>query len=454
MLLTTWLTMAARWRQAFAQDRSFHRVLHVLLGLMSTLGRGTITNALGSFQQTADWSADYRAFSRSDWDDRALFRGVIGECAPYLGAMPRIVVSLDDTGLPTSSRKIRQASLMRDAMGPKYRPNFIQGLRCLHGIIHIPSQAEGLGATGISVGFELAPPPKKPKRNASAAEWEVYREAQKTCSLTARSAERVDLLREDLDGAGLLQPMLCVVDGGYTNKTLITRLPGRVDLIGRVRKDIRICLPAKGKGRKVYGESLPTPEQLRHDGCLLIQRGECFYGQRTRDVQYKDMKGILWPSGGKRRLMRLIIVLPTPYRPVGCRKLKYDQPAYLITTDLETPALELIQHYLDRWQIEVLHRDLKTHVGLGDAQVWSEKSVTRLHPALVAAYALLKLASMKAFGPTRTKDYYPLPKWRSRNDREALRKPSAHDLLTRLRADLATEVHRTAIHSREIHAVA
>jgi hypothetical protein len=69
-------------------------------------------------------------------------------------------------------------------------------------------------------------------------------------------------------------------------------------------------------------------------------------------------------------ICHLSIVMPTPYRPPGARKLKYDQPAYLITTDLITSAQALIQ-----------------------AQVWSDKSVPRLHPALVAAYALLKLAA-------------------------------------------------------------
>jgi len=160
-----------------------------------------------------------------------------------------------------------------------------------------------------------------------------------------------------------------------------------------------------------------------------------------RDLHFKELSGILWPAGGQRRRLRLIIVMPTPYRPPGSRKLKYDQPAYLITTDLITSAQALVQAYLDRWEIEVLHRELKAQVGLGQAQVWSDKSVPRLHPALVAAYALLKLAGMKAFGPTRTADYHELPQWRSRRDREGLRKPSANDLLTRLRADLAEKVH-------------
>lgn len=446
--------MVARWRSAFAQDRSFQRFLWVLLGLIAVRGRGTITSALGFFGQILCWSSDYRAFSRSDWEERELFRGVIREAAPYIEREDRVVVSLDDTGLPKSSRKIRQVSWLRDPLGPKFKVNFIRGLRCLHAILHIPSQAEGLGITGISVGFELAPPPKKPKRSAPKDEWDAFRMLQNTQSLTARGAALVATLRRDCDEAGLKQRMLCVVDGGYTNKTLITRLPERVDLIGRVRKDIRICLPAKGSGRCVYGEELPTPELLRVDGCLIPRACTCFYGQRVRQVVFKEMKGILWRSGGQRRLLRLIIVTPTPYRPPGCRKLKYDQPAYLITTDLETEAQVLIQAYLDRWEIEVIHRDLKTHVGLGQAQVWSEKSVTRLHPALVAAFAMLRLASLKAFGPTRTADYHELPLWRSRRDREGLRRPSAHDLLTRLRADIALQVQETPLHPRDIHAIA
>ena len=317
---------------------------------------------------------------------------------------------------------------------------------------------EGLGATGISVGFELAPPPKKPKAKAPPEDFVAYKAAKLTRSLTARGVEMLKTLRKDCDAEGLKQDILAVGDGGYTNHTLIQGLPARMEFIGRVRKDIQLFSPAPGKGRKVYGERLPTPEEFRTDVTLLERFTTCFYGGKNRDVRYKELGGILWPNGGQRRKMRLIIVLPTPYRPPGARKLKYDQPAYLITTDLITSTQALIQAYLDRWEIEVIHRELKSQVGLGQAQVWSDKSVPRLHPALVAAYALLKLAALKAFGPTRTADYHELPPWRSQKDREGVRKPSANDLLTRLRADLAAQVHGKppdgTLHPRETYAAA
>ncbi len=441
MLLQTWLAMAGWWRPAFAQERSFLRVLWIMLGLLATRGRSTVTSALALFGLTGRWSADFRTFSRSDWDAQACFRGVLHHAAPYLGSQRQVIFSLDDTGLPKRSRRIKSCGWMRDPLGPKFQVNFVWGLRCLHGMVHLPPQVEGLGATGISVGFELAPPPKKPKSKAPAEAFAAYKEAKKTRSLTARGLEMLKQFRKDCDAEHLTQDILAVGDGGYTNQTLLQGLPGRMEFIGRVRKDIKLCLPAVGKGRKVYGERLPTPEAFRTDVTLMEHTTTCFYGGKDRKLQFKELSGILWRSGAKRRRLRLIIVIPTPYRPPGCRTLKYDQPAYLITTDLTTSAQALIQAYLDRWEIEVLHRELKTHVGLGQAQVWSDKSVPRLHPTLVAAYALLKLAAMKAFGPTRTTDYYELPRWRSKEDRLGLRKPSAHDLLTRLRADLAAQIH-------------
>jgi len=457
MLLQTWFAMAGWWRSAFVQDRSCLRVLWVLLGLLTTRGRGTVTSALAMFGLTGRWSADFRAFSRSDWDSQACFRGVLHHAAPYLRDQRQVVMSLDDTGLPKRGRMIKACSWLRDPLGPRFQTNFVWGLRCLHAIVHLPSQVDGLGATGISVGFELAPPPKKPKAKAPPEDFVAYKAAKKTYSLTARGVAMLMGLRKACDAEGLKQDILAVGDGGYTNKTLIQGLPSRMEFIGRVRKDIKLFLPAK-KGRKVYGEQLPTPEAFRTDVTLLGQVTTCFYGGKNRDITFKELSGILWPTGGRRRRLRLIIVMPTPYRPPGARKLKYDQPAYLITTDLVTTAQSLIQAYLDRWEIEVLHRELKSQVGLGQAQVWSDKSVPRLHPSLVAAYALLKLAAIKAFGPTRTADYHELPPWRSQRDREGLRKPSANDLLTRLRADLAAQVHLKppdgTLHPRETYSAA
>jgi hypothetical protein len=101
-----------------------------------------------------------------------------------------------------------------------------------------------------------------------------------------------------------------------------------------------------------------------------------------------------------------------------------------LSTDLDTPAGQLIQAYFDRWQIEVNNRDEKDLLGIGQAQVRSLQSVPR-HPAFaVACYSLLLLTALRSFGPGRTSDYLDLPKWRKHAKR-----PSFLDILTILRKE-------------------
>ena len=86
---------------------------------------------------------------------------------------------------------------------------------------------------------------------------------------------------------------------------------------------------------------------------------------------------------------------------------------------------------MDRWQIEVAHRELKDGFGIQDSQVRHEKSVPR-HPGFeVAVYSMLHLAALKACGPRRTADYLPPPKWYAGGVR-----PSLLDIVQLLRKQI------------------
>jgi hypothetical protein len=116
----------------------------------------------------------------------------------------------------------------------------------------------------------------------------------------------------------------------------------------------------------------------------------------------------------------------------GRSKKKYRDPAYLLTTDLLGTPREMVQAYLDCWQIEVNHREEKDTLGVGQAQVRFPRSVPRQPAFVVAAYSALLLASLLAHGPSRNESYPPLPKWRKNADR-----PSCLDLITLLRKQMA-----------------
>ena len=108
------------------------------------------------------------------------------------------------------------------------------------------------------------------------------------------------------------------------------------------------------------------------------------------------------------------------------------EPAYLLIPDVETPVEQLLQYYFLRWDIEVNHRDEKSLLGVGDAQVRDPDSVARNPQFAVATYSLLLLASIRAYGAWRTDDYLSLPSWR----KEVQRRPSTLDILAQFRREI------------------
>ena len=140
---------------------------------------------------------------------------------------------------------------------------------------------------------------------------------------------------------------------------------------------------------------------------------------------------MLWQRGGGRRLLRLFVLAPTPYRKTKEGRRYYRQKAYLLCDDNRLAAKELLQAYFDRWEIEINHRDEKSILGVGHAQLWADLSVPRVPALMVATYSLMLLSALETYGPKRTAAYEPLPKWRT-----AARRPSCQDLVTLLRKQI------------------
>src|SRR5205823_12188423 len=194
--------------------------------------------------------------------------------------------------------------------------------------------------------------------------------------------------------------------------------------------EARLCRPAPEGTRRVYDRAKLTPEQVRQDEAQPWRVTKVCYGGKRRTIRYKEMIGVLWQRRAGRRLLRLVVVAPTPYRKRKSARWYYRHPASLLTTDLRSGAHALLQIYFDRWQIEVNHRDEKDTLGVGQAQMWNPLSVPKQPALVVASYSALLLAALKAFGPGRGEAYAALPKWRT-----LAKRPSCLDLITLLRKE-------------------
>jgi hypothetical protein len=432
------LEQTKRWAFVFPQERSLSRAIGLAFGILCGVGKRTLTRAI-SFQGNTqkDWSADYKVFSRCPWQERALFHPIL-EQAIQEQDLKRIVISTDDTRVWRTGKHVPQTQWHRDPLGPPFQTNLRWGHRFLQASLVLPLYLQDgqSSSRSIPVRFEMAPVVKKPGKKASQADLQEYRRQKKEKNLSVQFVALAQELRERLNLTGHGQKRMSqVVDGSFCNRTVFApdweKL--NVSVTARCRKDIVLCKRAPGKGRRFYGKKKFTPEEVRRrDSMAAWQTAQIFHGGCYRQVRYKELTQVYWQGGARKRPLRLLVVAPVGYRASKNGRKFYRKPAYLLTSDLTTPAALLLQDYFDRWGIEVNHRDEKEILGVGQAQVWNDKSVSKVPALLVSMYSWLLLAGLECYGAKRTDDYEPLPKWR-----RGAKRPSCLDLITLLRKQLA-----------------
>ena len=432
-LLASWLDIVADWRGSFPQQRTFRRALRQALASLVCLGRRCLSRIIWTHGgQQRSWSGEYFLHSRSPWEPQTLFASVFRRALLYYPG--RLVgLAVDDTRLRKTGRSIPHVFRQRDPLSPPFHVNLMLGLRFLQASLLLPlHQLAQAGCRALPIRFEEVPPIKKPSRKAGKKAWAEYKKMTKLHNLSHSFVQMMGRLRQALDEAGgAAKTLVLALDGSFCNRTCLRAPRQRTELIARTRKDAVLCFRAPKPSRRFYDAQTFTPQQIRQNERLRWKETKLFYGGKRRKIRYKEVNHVYWRRGAARLPLGLFVVAPTAYRKRKAAKLCYRQPAYLLTTDLNTSAKQLLQIYFDRWQIEVNHRDEKETLRLGQAQLRHLKGVPKQAALVVAAYSALLLASLQAFGIERGKAYPVLPKWR----RHACR-PSCLDLVTLLRKEM------------------
>lgn len=427
---------------AFAQQRTAERARRLGLSQLTCLGRHTVTGMLCACgRQFADWSADYRLFSRDVWQTHELFSRITRGVLELLPQDAPLVTALDDTHLKKCGTHIPGVAYRRDPLSPPFHVNFIRAQRFLQLSALLPNSQLPGSARAIPIAYQHVPPVPKPKRNASEVEWQAYRRQQRLQNLSAHGVQTLRQLRQDLDERYQAEKRALVVsvDGSYTNRTVLKNLPPGTTLIGRVRKDVKLFAPPRSEdqpavgSKRQYGAALPTPEQIRQDASIPWQEVEGYASGRRHTFRIKTLAPVLWKKAGAAMPLRLVVVAPVSYRLRKGSKLLYRRPAYLICTDPRLLLADLLQYYIWRWDIEVNHRDEKQIIGVGEAQVRAAQSVDRQPALAVASYAILLLAATRAYDRDTPRGRLPLPKWQAKSNQQRL---STQELVRQLRSEV------------------
>ena len=362
-----------------------------MTGLLTTCGA-----------QFRDWTSSYRLFSHSRLPASTLFSVVRRAVLDALPPQAPVRACLDDSLLRRSGLHTPGVGWRRDPLGPPFQTNFVRAQRFLQTSLALPAP-DGSGRL-IPVAFRHVPTPAKPGKKATPAQQQEYRAQARAARLSQRAREQIQELRAalDADPASASRRLLVAFDGGYTNGAVLKHLPPNTTAIGRLRQDARLLFrpdPAtqKARGRRLcYGPPAPTPEQVRTDDSPW-QTLTLMHNGIPHQLRYKRRIGLMWRAAGAHQALQLMVIAPLAYRLRKGSKLLYRKPAFLLCTEETLDPQVVIETYVGRWDIEVNFREEKTLLGVGQAQVRDPRSVESAPALSVAAYALLLLATQRAF---------------------------------------------------------
>ena len=402
------------------------------------MGRHTVTGMISAGgNQFEDWSGTYRVFSKQRIDISEIMKVIQSNVLKETEDCNHIVAHMDDTIIKKTGKRIPGTAWRRDPLGPPFHTNFIWGQRFIQVSMALPRNGEAGQSRAVPVDFHHCPTVIKPKKKATDKEIDQYKEEKKIFKLSRQGSERIKLLRKNLDNnGGQNKQLIMSVDGSYSNSEVLKNLPPGVTLIGRIRKDTKLFqLPDNqpGRGRKrVYGNQLPTPEQVRQSDDYKWQGVKAWAAGKEHNFNVKIIDHVRWKSAGEKHTLKLVVIRPLGYRLTKGSKILYRKPAYLICTDTGLDIQTLLQAYLWRWEIEVNFREEKSMLGCGQAQVRNLNSAETFPAFIAAAYALLHIASHRAYQKLNNTTL-PRPKWYKKKPENRI---TTGDLLNNIRAHL------------------
>jgi hypothetical protein len=185
--------------------------------------------------------------------------------------------------------------------------------------------------------------------------------------------------------------LVCVGDTAYAALALldrVVRLPQPITMVVRFRLDAALYEPAPPrrpgqKGRpRLKGARLPTLKRVAADPLTRWQSHTlpAWYGEVHRRIEIVSGTAVWYHSGLPAVPLCWVLIRD----PLG----KFKTQA-LLCTDLHATALQIVKWFVQRWQLEVTHRDVREHLGVETQRQWADKAIARTTPVLFGLYSLI-----------------------------------------------------------------
>lgn len=320
----------------------------------------------------------HRVLNRASWSSHALSQTLLRLLVASFVPTGAIVLGGDETIERRGGRKIKAKGIYRDPVRSSHS-HFVKasGLRwvTLMLLALIPFAARIWALPFLTV---LAP---------SERVYEQRGRAHKTLT---------DVMRQALLQVRRWLPdrtLVFVADSSYAVIEFLwhmTQLPKPIIMVVRFRMDAALYEPAlprplKAKGRpRKKGERLPTLLTVAADRKTVWTKQVMrqWYGEVKRTIEFTSATAVWFHCGQPPLPIRWVIVRD----PLGRCKTQA-----LLCTDLNTTPLQVIEWFIQRWQMEVTQREVREHLGVETQRQWSDLAILRTTPALFGLFSFVTL---------------------------------------------------------------
>lgn len=174
----------------------------------------------------------------------------------------------------------------------------------------------------------------------------------------------------------------------------MTQLAQPITMVVRFRMDAALYEPAparlpshKGRPRK-KGKRLPTLLTVAANAKTVwtTQVMRHWYGEVKRAIEFTSDTAVWFHSGQPPLPMRWVIVRD----PLGRFKTQA-----LLCTDLKVTPLQIIEWFIQRWQMEVTQREVREQLGVETQRQWSDLAILRTTPALFGLFSLITVLAQR-----------------------------------------------------------
>ena len=349
----------------------------LLVGAILAPGKRTVTSALRvcGLSQERRFQIYHRVLNRARWSSRAASRILLSLLVSAFASEGALVFAIDDTIERRRGARIKAKGIYRDPVRSSHS-HFVKasGLRwlCLMLTVRIP-WAERVWA--LPVLTCLCPSARYYKDRGR-----PHKKLTEWARQLLRQVKRWLPERE----------VVVVADSSFAALELLAAVRREVTVITRLRLDAALYEPApprrpRQNGRpRLKGARLPTLATVLKDAQTAWTQHTVagWYGGTARAVEVASGVAVWYHTG----------LPPVPVRWVLVRDpLEEFKPQALLSTNLESEPVEMLEWFVRRWQVEVTFEEARAHLGMETQRQWSEKAIGRTTPAVLALFSIVTL---------------------------------------------------------------